>query len=431
MSKVNSQDLVNYLMQFQGTPYVWGGNSLTSGIDCSGLIQQGFKHFGISLPRTTYDMIGQGSAVNANGLRVGDLVFFDTDPKVAGPDHVGIYIGNGKMLQAPHTGTNVQVTDMTTSYWMDKFMGGRRIDGTYTTGAKGSDLATSSDQTKLSPAEMASNYGWSYAFLESNPELSKLFTQAVQGNWTTDKFQASLRDTKWFKTTSDTARQVQLQQKTDPATYQASLDATQLQVKELAAQMGAAIPAGKLKGIAQNVLSAGLQEDGIRNVLGKYITFTKGTLTGEAGMHEYTMKQYAASQGINISDQAIKNQAQLVVRKLATTQDFEDQVKQQAVSAYPGYADQLNGGQTMDQIASPYMQTMAQELDLPTTSISLQDPTIKSALNGLNEKGQPTGKTLLDFTTQLRQDPRWAKTQGAQDQAMSVGKKVLGDMGMI
>ena len=148
-------------------------------------------------------------------------------------------------------------------------------------------------------------------------------------------------------------------------------------------------------------------------------------------MHEYTMKQYAASQGINISDQAIKNQAQLVVRKLATTQDFEDQVKQQAVSAYPGYADQLNGGQTMDQIASPYMQTMAQELDLPTTSISLQDPTIKSALNGLNEKGQPTGKTLLDFTTQLRQDPRWAKTQGAQDQAMSVGKKVLGDMGMI
>ena len=431
MSKVNSQDLVNYLMQFQGTPYQWGGNSLSTGVDCSGLIQQGFKHFGISLPRTTYDMIGQGSAVNAKGLRVGDLVFFDTDPKVAGPDHVGIYIGNGKMLQAPHTGTNVQVTDMTTSYWMDKFMGGRRIDGTYTTGAKGSDLATSSDQTKLSPAEMASNYGWSYAFLESNPELSKLFTQAVQGNWTADKFQASLRDTKWFKTTSDTARQVQLQQKTDPATYQASLDATQLQVKELAAQMGAAIPAGKLKGIAQNVLSAGLQEDGIRNVLGKYITFTKGTLTGEAGMHEYTMKQYAASQGINISDQAIKNQAQLVVRKLATTKDFEDQVKQQAISAYPGYADQLNGGQTMDQIASPYMQTMAQELDLPTTSISLQDPTIKSALNGLNEKGQPTGKTLLDFTTQLRQDPRWAKTQGAQDQAMSVGKKVLGDMGMI
>ncbi len=431
MANVNSQDLVNYLMQFRGTPYQWGGNDLSKGIDCSGLIQQGFKHFGINLPRTTYDMIGQGKAINASGLRVGDLVFFDTEPSVAGPDHVGIYLGNGKMLQAPHTGDVVKVTDMTTGYWMDKFMGGRRISGTYSTGSSTKDYATASDPVKLSPAEMASNYGWSFAFLHSNPELSKLFDEAVKGSWTSDKFQASLRDTKWFKETSSTARQVQLQQATDPATYAASLDAAKLQVQELASQIGAAVPAGQLKNIAQSVLMTGLQEDGIRNVLGKYVTFTKGTLTGEAGIHEHAMKQYAASQGVDISDQAIKNQAQLVVRKLATTKDFEDQVKQQAISAFPGYTDQLNAGQTMDQIASPYMQTMAQELELPSTSIDLRDPTIKSALNGLDQEGRPSGKTLLDFTSQLRQDPRWKQTQNAQNQAMSVGHKVLGDLGLI
>lgn len=430
MANVNSQDLVNYLMQFQGTPYKWGGNSLTSGIDCSGLIQQGFKHFGINLPRTTYDMIGQGTAINAKGLAVGDLVFFDTDPKTAGPDHVGIYIGGGKMLQAPHTGDVVKVTDMTTGYWMDKFMGGRRISGTYSTGASASDHATA-DEVKLSPAEMASNYGWSFAFLESNPELSRLFTKAVQGNWTADKFQASLRDTKWFKTTSDTARQVQLQQKTDPATYQASLDAAKMQVKELAAQVGAAVPAAQLGNIAKTVMLTGMQEDGIRDTLGKYVGFSGKTLTGEAGMHAYTMKQYADSQGVSLSDQTIKNQAALVVRKLATTKDFELQVNQQAASAFPGYTDQINAGQTMDQIASPYMQTMAQELELPTTNISLQDPTIKSALNGLNAEGKPAGKTLLDFTTQLRQDPRWAKTKNAQDQTASVSHQVLGDMGLV
>lgn len=431
MAKVNSQDLVNYLMQFQGTPYKWGGNSLTSGIDCSGLIQQGFKHFGISLPRTTYDMIGQGQAVSAKGLAVGDLVFFDTDPKTAGPDHVGIYIGNGKMLQAPHTGSTVQVTDMTTGYWMDKFMGGRRIDGTYSTGASSSDFATAADQVKLSPEEMASNYGWSFSFLESNPELKGLFSQAVSGNWTAQKFQASLRDTKWFKTTSDTARQVQLQQKTDPATYQATLDAAKMQVKELAAQTGAAVPDAQLTTIAKSVMLTGMQEDGIRDVLGKYVGFSGKTLTGEAGMHAYTMKQYAASQGVSLSDQTIKNQAALVVRKLSTTKDFEQQVNQQAISAYPGYADQINGGQTMSQIASPYMQTMAQELEIPSTNINLQDPTIKTALNGLNAEGKPAGKTLLDFTTQLRQDPRWAKTTNAQNQASTVGMKVLGDMGLV
>jgi hypothetical protein len=74
---------------------------------------------------------------------------------------------------------------------------------------------------------------------------------------------------------------------------------------------------------------------------------------------------------------------------------------------------------------------MSQELGIPSTSITMQDPTIKSALNGLNAEGRPAGKTLLDFTTQLRQDPRWGKTQAAQDNAMSVGHKVLGDLGLI
>jgi hypothetical protein len=431
VANVNMQDLVNYLLQFKGTPYVWGGNDLSKGVDCSGLIQQGFKHFGIDLPRTTYDQIGQGKAISASGLRVGDLVFFDTDPSTAGPDHVGIYLGNGKMLHAPRTGKPVQVTDMTSGYYMDRFMGGRRIDGTYTTGATVDDLAKPDDQVKLSPEELASNYGWSYAFLKSQPEVSKVFDEAVRGSWTADKFQAALRDTNWFKTTSSTARQAEVQKKTDPATWAASMTAAKLQVQQLASQIGAAIPSGQLDKIAASVIATGLQEDGLRNVLGQYVNFTKnGTLTGEAGMHEYTMKQFAYNNGVSISDQAIKNQAQLVVRKLATTQDFESQVRRQAISAFPGYADQLNAGQNMKDIASPYIQTMSSEWGIPSSGITLQDPTIKGALNGLNQEGKPTGKTLLDFTTQLRNDPRWNSTQGAQNQAMTVGRKVLSDMGL-
>jgi len=77
------------------------------------------------------------------------------------------------------------------------------------------------------------------------------------------------------------------------------------------------------------------------------------------------------------------------------------------------------------------MQTMSTELGLPASSITLQDPLIKSALNGLDQNGRPAGKTLLDFTTQLRNDPRWNQTTTARDQAMSVGRKVLNDMGMV
>ena len=80
---VMGSDIVDYLKKFIGTPYVWGGNDLESGVDCSGLIVQGFKKFGIDLPRVTYDMIGKGEAVSMKGLRTGDLVFFDENGRRA------------------------------------------------------------------------------------------------------------------------------------------------------------------------------------------------------------------------------------------------------------------------------------------------------------------------------------------------------------
>lgn len=85
-------------------PYVWGGNSLTQGIDCSGLIQQIYRQLGINVPRVTYDQAKSGKRVPLNQLRPGDLVFFNTgkaDPNGIGRyGHVGLYIGNGQMIDA-------------------------------------------------------------------------------------------------------------------------------------------------------------------------------------------------------------------------------------------------------------------------------------------------------------------------------------------
>lgn len=427
----DGQSIVDYLKQFIGTPYKWGGNDLKSGIDCSGLIQQGFKHFGISLPRVTYDQIGQGSAVGMKGLRPGDLVFFDTDKGVSGPDHVGIYAGGGKMIHAPRPGKGVEMVDMTSGYYMDRFMGGRRIDGIKSAGASAADAPTAAD-VKMTPEEQAANYGWSFAFLNSIPEVKKLFKEAIDGTWTAQKFQAELRDTSWWKKTSDSARQAQVMQKTDPATWQAQVSATTIQIQQLAAQVGAAVPQSKLKDIVNTVLKTGIDEDGIRNILGKYVEFTKdGTLKGEAGMHEFTMKQYADQMGVKLDDQAIKNQAQLVVRKLATTQDFEDQIRTQAKSAFPGYEQQIDAGITVKDLASPYEQMMAKELELPSVQDGLDDPVIRKAMNGLNKDGKPAGMSLTDFQSSLRNDPRWRSTSAARDATMDIGSSVLRDFGLI
>jgi len=431
MAGIDGNDLAKWGSQFVGTPYAWGGNSLTKGVDCSGLVTQIYKHYGINLPRTTYDMIGEGQAVSIKGLRAGDLVFFDTNRNVKGADHVGIYLGNGKMLHAARPGKPVEIVSMTSGYYVDRFMGGRRISGVHAVGGKDSDFAIGATEHKMTPQELASNYGWAYGFLNSNKELKSLFKKAVDGTWTPEKFQAELRDTEWWKKNSNTRREAQVTKNTDPATWSAQMDAAKIQVRQLAAQIGAAIPDSKIAKIAQNMIETGADEDQMRYALAEYVNFTKdGTLKGEAAMHEYTMKQYASNMGVTIDDQTIKNQAQRVIRKVATTQDFEDQIRQQAKSMFPAFEAQIDAGSTVKDIAAPYMQMMGSELELPDTSINVQDPIIKKAMNGLDAKGRPAGVTLTDFQQQLRSDPRWKSTQKAQDNAMSTGVKVLRDMGL-
>lgn len=421
-------DIGDYAQQFLGTPYVWGGNDLKGGIDCSGLVQQVYRHFGIDLPRVTYDQIGEGAPVSMKGLRAGDLVFFDTSGNNS-PSHVGIYLGGGRMIHAPRPGKSVEVVDITKGYYMDKFLGGRRISGVKTSGASSSDYEES---PKLTPEELAASYGWAYGFMNSNKELKKLFDNAVKGTWTAEKFQAELRDTEWWKSTSETRRQAQVMQKTDPATWKASLNAAEIQVRQLAAQMGAAIPEGKLTKIAKNMIETGADEDQMRYALGEYVTFTKkGTLRGEAAMHEYTMKQFAYANGVKLSDQAIKNQAQMVTRKLATAQDFEDQIRKTAISMFPAYEKQIAAGVNVADIASPYTQMMSEELELPFQSLDVTDPLIREAMNGLDAKGIPAGVTLTDFQSRLRNDPRWKQTTAARDSTMQVGAQVLRDMGLL
>ena len=427
MMAIDGVAIGDFAKNYIGLPYVWGGTSLTSGADCSGFVQQIFKHFNISLPRVTYDQIGEGQSVGIKGLRPGDLVFFDTSSK-EGPDHVGIYLGDGKMIHTPRPGKSVEIADMTKGYYMDRFMGGRRISGVHATGASASDYEQS---PKLTPEELAASYGWAHGFLNSNPELKKLFGKAVDETWTQDKFQAELRDTKWWKENSETRRQAQVTQKTDPATWNAQLSAAIIQVRQLAAEIGAAVPESKISKIAKNMLETGMQEDQLRYALGGYVTFTKdGTLRGEAAMHEYTIKEYAYNMGIKLTDQAIKNQAQQVVRKVATTQDFESQIRESAKSMFPSYAKEIDAGITVKDIASPYIQMMADELEIPDHSIDVTTPIIKNTLNRLDAKGKPAGINLYDFQQELRSDPRWAQTDKAKDGVMSVGVQVLRDMGL-
>lgn len=101
-------ELVNYALQFVGNPYVWGGNSLTKGVDCSGFTKQVYKKFGITLPRTSYTQPKAGKKIKASQAQPGDLFFYgDSD----GINHVAIYIGNGKIVHASNPRDGIKISN--------------------------------------------------------------------------------------------------------------------------------------------------------------------------------------------------------------------------------------------------------------------------------------------------------------------------------
>jgi cell wall-associated NlpC family hydrolase len=112
---------VGVAMSFLGTPYVWGGAS-PGGFDCSGLVVYSYARLGVSLPHSSYALWNVGVAVSSDQLAAGDLVFF------SGLGHMGMYIGGGQFVHAPHTGDVVKISDMSPgSHYASRFVGARRV----------------------------------------------------------------------------------------------------------------------------------------------------------------------------------------------------------------------------------------------------------------------------------------------------------------
>lgn len=121
--KLNGQvgQLLSFASTFLGVPYTWGGTYPQ--FDCSSYVQYVYGHFEISLSRVTWDQYCEGQSVSRDNLRAGDLVFFSTYQ--AGPSHVGIYVGNGIMINSSNSG--VSYASINSEYWSTRYYGARRV----------------------------------------------------------------------------------------------------------------------------------------------------------------------------------------------------------------------------------------------------------------------------------------------------------------
>ena len=119
-------DLMKNAMGALGVPYRLGGTSAETGFDCSGFVRAMFQQtVGLMLPRTAAEQAAATTRIEKADLKPGDLVFFNTLRRTN--SHVGIYMGDGKFIHSPRTGSHVRVENMNISYWQTRFDGARRV----------------------------------------------------------------------------------------------------------------------------------------------------------------------------------------------------------------------------------------------------------------------------------------------------------------
>lgn len=285
----------------------------------------------------------------------------------------------------------------------------------------------------LSSTELAEQYGFASSFLNANPELKKLFKDAVSGSWSADKFQAKLRNTKWWKKTPKDEREYLLSLKSDPATAKQEMYKAQVKAAQMAKQIGLSgkqLSGANMKKYAYLMVAKGYDEAMIRNLMGQKLTLSSTSHTGAAGEAWDDLSAYAYSMGVKFSDAWMAARVKKIASGLGSAQDVKNELSRLAKAQFPQWTAQIDGGQTVADIASPYLQSMAEILELPPGSVNLFDTTIKKALTYTNPGTlQKEAKPLWQFENELRGDPRWKKTKNAQDSLFQVGHQVLADFG--
>jgi hypothetical protein len=461
MAGVSGTDVLNYLLQFVGVPYVWGGQG-QGGFDCSGLMWYGYQHFGVNIPRGSNDQLAALRQVPTNQAQIGDLVFFDSDNN-GRSDHVAMYAGNGMVLVADHTGTQVRVVPVTTEA---RITGVARPPGVFNTTTFDQGLVSATpaglqsiaghDYSSLVPstrptfdlfgqlglqspsaASLNENYGLSASFMESDPELANLYSQAVANTWSTDQFQAALQQTNWWQNNSDTARKLLVEKQTNPAQYQQDISNKIPELTEQATKLGVHLSTGGMNTLASMALMLNMNTATIDAYLSKYLELNQqGHFLGYAGQVELGIREYARDQGIPLTDQYVDNAVTGIIAGTDTLQNHRANIQTLAEQAFPAYADQIKQGVTVGQIAAPFLAAQAKIWETDPNKIDLFDTTLRSVLTKTSATSptapaEPVQVPLYDFEKTLRQDPRWLTTNNARESMTATAKNVLSNMGLV
>jgi hypothetical protein len=154
-----------------------------------------------------------------------------------------------------------------------------------------------------------------------------------------------------------------------------------------------------------------------------------GIPEGPLGKNFVQIKNFAARNGIMLSDQAATDYATKIVAGVLDDNTVFNTIRESAASAFPQLADKIKAGIDVKTIADPYIQSMSNILEIPYTSVDLFDPKIRGALSYTLPDGKVGTKSIYDFERELRQDTRWQYTNNAKKAVADSTLRVLQDFG--
>lgn len=305
------------------------------------------------------------------------------------------------------------------------------------------------DVDPLSREEMAAQYQSAIGLIYSVPEITDIFEKAVKQQWTgqdgINKFNAAVQNSNWYQTNNQYFRKAWAAEnfgKVDGQTsadWQASIDGARMAVQRAATDLGSNITPAQMDSLARRYVYEGWGEPGRGQLMATALSENIGSLPDDRGRIDLTgasgnladdLKKVAAANGINYSDNWYQSAAKSVASGLTTADDWDRDLREQAAGMWGIYGDKIRAGQNAYDLASPYINVMAQEFDMDPNQITLNDNHIRSALMGVDDQGNPTSKSLWDFQKSLREDPRWMQTKGALDEVSSTANSILKTFGL-
>lgn len=301
----------------------------------------------------------------------------------------------------------------------------------------GSPYATAATTATIDKYTLMEQYGLTAAMINANKEIKDLFNKAVKGGWDEDLFTAKLKNTKWWRTTSDPARKFFMMKTGDPATYKQKYATALYTINQLAVRVGLGNQI-TAKGTATAVLNRAIMysmRDGwddarIKSYFGSMVGMHGGQMWGEAGEAYDQLFSLAYGNGLTFSNSWYTSHIRTLMAGKYSIEALQASIRTQAAAKYSAFADQIKAGQNAMDLAQPYISSVANILELPATDVDLKNKWVNQAMTA-KQAGALTGTQypLWQFENDLRGDPLWKKTNNARESMFSVAHQVARDFG--